>query len=326
MDTIKWGIIGVGDVCEVKSGPGFQKAPNSELISVMRRDDKKAIDFAKRHGVPKWSGNADEVLNDPDIDAIYIATPPANHLEYTQRALAAGKHIYVEKPMARNSHEAHQLFKAAEASDKKVCVAHYRRKLPLFMRINEILKSGDLGQARHVSLQTIQPKQDPLIASSEEYWRVQPDISGGGIFHDLAPHQLDLLLQYFGTPEVIQGFSLKRSPDGTCDDCVSGQMRFKNDVLFQGHWDFAPADGTIRDTCKITCELGTIAFSFFRSHTLIVKGKNGIETSNYDPPSHIQQPMIEAVCAYFLGQGDNPCNVGIGLKVMEMIDAFVSKE
>jgi predicted dehydrogenase len=156
------------------------------------------------------------------------------------------------------------------------------------------------------------------------YWRVQPEVSGGGIFHDLAPHQLDLLLQYFGTPEVIQGFSLKRSLDGICDDCVSGQMRFKNDILFQGHWDFASADGTIRDTCKITCDLGTISFSFFRNSTLVVKGKNGIETSNYDPPNHIQQPMIEAVSAYFLGEGDNPCDAAIGLKVMEMIDAFVS--
>ena len=325
MDKVRWGIIGVGDVCEVKSGPGFQQAPNSELVSVMRRNGKKAMDFANRHNVPNWSGNADELLNDPEIDAIYIATPPSHHLEYTQRSLAAGKHVYVEKPMARNSNEARQIFETAEASDKKVCVAHYRRKLPLFMRINEILKSGELGQPRHVSLQTIQPEKDPLIASSEEYWRVQPEISGGGIFHDLAPHQLDLLLQYFGAPEAIQGFSLKRSSDGTCDDCVSGQMRFKNDVLFQGHWDFASADGTIRDTCKITCDLGTITFSFFRSPTLLVRGKNGIETSNYDPPPHIQQPMIEAVNAYFLGEGENPCDTGIGLKVMEMIDAFVTK-
>ena len=325
MDIIKWGIIGVGNVCEVKSGPGFKKAPNSELRSVMRRNGDKAQDFARRHGVPKWSDDVDSLLNDPEIDAIYVATPPINHLEYTQMALAAGKHVYVEKPMARNGDEARQLMEAADASQQKVCVAHYRRRLPLFMRINQMLQSGELGQPRHISLLFIQPDMDPLIASSEEYWRVIPDISGGGIFHDLAPHQLDLMLQYFGAPEVIQGFSLKRISKGTCDDCVSGQMRFKNDVLFQGHWDFASADGTVKDSCKITCDQGTITFSFFRSTSLLIKGKSGIETSNYEPPQHIQQPMIEAVNAYFLGEGENPCDASTGVNVMEMIDAFVSK-
>lgn len=326
MDTITWGIIGVGDVCEVKSGPGFQKAPNSTLHSVMRRNGEKAEDFAKRHGVPNWSDDADTLLNDPEIDAIYIATPPDSHLEYTRRALAAGKHVYVEKPMARSGAEARQILELAEGSKQKVVVAHYRRRLPLFMRINEILKSGELGKPRHVTIQTIQPEQDPLIAASDVFWRVQPEVSGGGIFHDLAPHQLDLILQYFGPPEVIQGFSLKRSPTGTCDDCVSGQMRFRDDVLFQGHWDFASTDGTVKDSCKIMCDLGSIAFSFFRSPTLVVKSNQGIDTSNYDPPEHIQQPMIESVNHYFLGKGDNPCSAATGVQVMEMIDGFVSQK
>jgi len=325
MDKVRWGIIGVGDVCEIKSGPGFQKAPNSELISVMRRNGDKAKDFADRHGVPKWSDKAETLLEDPDIDAIYVATPPINHLEYTQKALAAGKHVYVEKPMARNGAEARQLMEAADSSSQKVCVAHYRRRLPLFMSIDKLLKSGELGQPRHVSLQMIQPDRDPLIALSDENWRVLPEISGGGLFHDLAPHQLDLMLQYFGTAEVIQGFSLKRNASSSCDDCVSGQMRFSNDVLFQGHWDFASTDRTVKDTCKISCDLGTITFSFFRSPTLVVKGIKGIETSNYDPPQHIQQPMIEAVSSYFLGDGENPCDTQIGVQVMDMIDAFITQ-
>ena len=325
MEKITWGIIGVGDVCEVKSGPAFQKASNSELRSVMRRDGEKAKDFAKRHGVLRWSDDADVLLNDPEINAIYIATPPDYHLEYTQRALVAGKHTYVEKPMARSGAEARQILKLAEGSKQKVVVAHYRRRLPLFMRIDELLKSGELGKPRHVSIQTIQPELDPLIALSEVNWRMQPDISGGGIFHDLAPHQLDLILQYFGPPEAIQGFSLMRNTDGSCDDCVSGQMRFRDDVLFQGHWDFASVDGTIKDSCKIICDKGSIAFSFFRSPTLVVKSNNGIETSNYDPPEHIQQPMIEAVNDYFLGNDENPCSAGTGVQVMEMIDAFVTK-
>lgn len=326
MENIKWGIIGVGDVCEVKSGPGFQNAPGSELVSVMRRDADKARDFAKRHGVPKYSGHADELLNDPDINAIYIATPPVYHLDYAKRALAAGKHVYLEKPFALNADEARQIQLAEEASAQKLCVAHYRRRLPLFMKIDKLITSGQLGKVRHVSLQLIQPEKDPLVATSEQNWRIDPSISGGGIFHDLAPHQLDLLLMYFGTPEVIQGFSLQRIPHGTCDDCVIGQMRFAGDVLFQGHWDFASQDGTVKDRCKITCEQGTISFSFFRSSTLVVKSNQGIETTTFDPPRHIQQPMIETVVSYFQGTGENPCPSSVGVQVMEMIDAFVSSK
>lgn len=325
MQTIKWGIIGVGDVCEVKSGPGFQKAPNSELIAVMRRNGEKAKDFARRHGVPKWSDSADTLLNDPDIDAIYIATPPRHHLEYTRAALAAGKHVYVEKPMALNGTQARALVEADEASPYKVCVAHYRRQLPLYQKIHAVLQSGVLGRPRHVSLQLIQPEMDPLVASGENNWRLRPDVSGGGIFHDLAPHQFDLLLMYFGDPQVIQGFSLQRNPEGTCDDCVSGQMRFSNDVLFQGHWDFASSDGTVKETCQIACDQGTLNFSFFRSSTAVIKSDRGIETITMDPPPHIAQPMIEAVNRYFAGEGDNPCSTAIGLKVMRMIDAFITR-
>ena len=324
MNKIRWGIIGVGDVCEVKSGPGFKKAPNSELISVMRRNGEKAQDFANRHGVPKWSDKADTLLSDPDIDAIYIATPPRHHLEYAIAVLAAGKDVYVEKPFAMNSSEALLMQEADVASPNKMCVAHYRRRLPLFLEVQRVLQSGELGKARHVSLQLIQPTKNDLIANSEDNWRVRPEVSGGGLFHDLAPHQFDLMLMYFGNPEVIQGFSLQRDPQGTCDDCVSGQMRFSNDVLFQGHWDFASKDGTVKESCRITCDRGSISFSFFRSPTLVIKSNKGIETTTFEPPQHIAQPMIETVNAYFLGEAENPCDSGVGVQVMSMIDAFVS--
>jgi predicted dehydrogenase len=108
MKTIKWGIIGCGDVTEVKSGPAFQKADNSELVAVMRRNGELAKDYARRHNVPKWYNNADHLINDPDVNAVYIATPPSTHNEYTLKVAAAGKPVYVEKPMAMNRDECEQ--------------------------------------------------------------------------------------------------------------------------------------------------------------------------------------------------------------------------
>src|SRR5678815_5720643 len=93
--TVNWGIIGCGDVCEVKSGPAFNKVPNSRLVAVMRRDMSKAQDYAHRHNVPKAYNDASALINDPGINAIYIATPPSSHEEFTIQSLRAGKPIYL---------------------------------------------------------------------------------------------------------------------------------------------------------------------------------------------------------------------------------------
>ena len=102
---IAWGIIGVGDVCEIKSGPAFNSIEGSKLVAVMRRNAALAQDYAQRHSVPKWYDDADALINDPEINAIYIATPPDTHQFYTLKAAKAHKIVYVEKPMARNYKE-----------------------------------------------------------------------------------------------------------------------------------------------------------------------------------------------------------------------------
>src|SRR5688500_4072884 len=105
MDEIRWGIIGCGDVTEVKSGPGFQKARGSALVAVMRRDRAKAEDFARRHGVPRAYTDAEALIADPDVDAVYIATPPSSHRALALQVAAARKPCLVEKPMAMTHDE-----------------------------------------------------------------------------------------------------------------------------------------------------------------------------------------------------------------------------
>ncbi len=113
-DKIKWGIIGVGSVTELKSGPAFYKNENSELVAVMRRDAEKAADYAKRHGVKKWYSSATELINDPEVDVVYVATPPDSHASYAIQAMKAGKPVYVEKPMARTYAECQEMLRVSE--------------------------------------------------------------------------------------------------------------------------------------------------------------------------------------------------------------------
>jgi predicted dehydrogenase len=145
-DAIKWGIIGCGDVTEVKSGPAFNRVPRSQLAAVMRRNGDKAKDYAARHGVPKWYTNATALINDPGVNAIYIATPPLYHEAYAVQALQAGKPVYVEKPMTLDAPGAERMTAAANATGAKLSVAHYRRQWPLFLRIKALLDEGVLGR------------------------------------------------------------------------------------------------------------------------------------------------------------------------------------
>lgn len=211
MEKVRWGIIGCGDVAEIKSGPAFQQCADSELSAVMRRNGAKAKDFARRHQVPHWYNNAEALLKNDAINAVYIATPPAYHLQYTLQAIEAGKHIYLEKPMVRTTTEAQEIVAAMKGKNLKVTVAHYRRKLHAFLKVKSLLDENAIGAVRYVDIQILQPPKSDMIATTEENWRVNPEISGGGLFYDLAPHQLDLMFTYFGEIESMYGVAVNQS-------------------------------------------------------------------------------------------------------------------
>ena len=179
MRTIRWGIIGCGNVTEVKSGPGFQKATNSHLVAVMRRDGAMAADYARRHGVPHWYDDADALINDPAVDAVYIATPPNAHQAYTLAAAKAGKPVYVEKPMALNYVECQTMVAACKAAGVRLWVAYYRRCLPRFLKVKALLESGAIGAPRLVTVRFYRDWVQP-VDQTQLPWRVQPAVAGGG--------------------------------------------------------------------------------------------------------------------------------------------------
>lgn len=156
METIRWGIIGCGNVTELKSGPGFQKARGSELVAVMRRNRTLAEDYARRHRVPKWYDNAESLIDDKDIDAVYIATPPSSHKEYALAVARAGKPVYVEKPMALNYAECQEMIQACEEAKVPLFTAFYRRTLPRFLKLKSLLDEGQIGTVRGVILRLCQ--------------------------------------------------------------------------------------------------------------------------------------------------------------------------
>jgi predicted dehydrogenase len=321
METVKWGIIGCGDVTEVKSGPAFNKVPNSSLVAVMRRDAAKASDYAARHGVPKWYDDAAQLINDPEVNAIYIATPPLQHEAYTLLSIAAGKPVYVEKPMTLNAASAARMNEAAVNSGIKLSIAHYRRAQPVFLKIKELLSENAIGEVRTVCLKMLQPAASKLIAGSATNWRLDPAISGGGLFHDLAPHQLDLMIYFFGEVQHAAGIAVNQAALSPADDLVAGQILFKNGVVFSGTWCFTVDKADQTDLCEIFGSKGKISFPVFGSKiTLSKEGQE--EELTFDALPHVQQPMIEKVTNYFLGKGPNPCSAEQAILSMELMDRF----
>ncbi|WP_183557067.1 Gfo/Idh/MocA family protein [Mucilaginibacter sp. SP1R1] len=325
MSNINWGIIGCGNVTELKSGPAFKKVADSDLIAVMRRDAEKAADYAKRHLVNQWYSDAEKLMDEAGINAVYIATPPSSHLKYALSALKKGLNVYVEKPVTRNAAEARAIAEAIKQSNSKLTVAHYRRAVPMFLAVKELIDTKKIGDIRTVQIRMWQSRKPALIADVETNWRVNPELSGGGYFHDLAPHQLDLMLYYFGEPEKYHGFSLNQSDSTTADDHVCGEILFKNKVVVNGSWCFNVAESLTTDTCEIVGTKGKITFPFFGNY---INWKTDTEdkTITFKHPQHIQQPMIEKIVTYFKNEGPNPCSIEEAIVLMDIMDAFTIQD
>ncbi len=301
MDRIKWGIIGCGDVTEVKSGPAFNKIEGSELVAVMRRNGALAEDYAKRHGVPRWYDDAERLVNDPEVNAVYIATPPAFHKPYALMAAAAGKAVYVEKPMACSTAECAEMIEACERAGVPLFVAYYRRELPLFKTIKALLEEGTIGEVRFVRTMQTRPLGVMRDAGGTGAlpWRVQPELAGGGLFVDLASHTLDILDDLLGPIEEVLGMAANQAGSYAAEDIVAGQYRFASGVFGSGIWSFDAYEHT--DVNEIIGTSGKLVFPTFGNDLVIHRRGEEPVTRSFERPEHVQQPFIATMVADLLG-------------------------
>jgi predicted dehydrogenase len=323
MSHIRWGIIGCGDVTEVKSGPGFQLARNSSLTAVMRRNGALARDYAERHGVPAWYDDADALIADPNVDAVYVATPPSSHKEYTLRAAQAGKPVYVEKPMALNYAECQEMIEACAAADMPLFVAYYRRTLPRFLKIKELLDGGAIGMVRFVAITFYQPLRADEMDPRNLPWRVLPEIAGGGRFVDLAAHQLDFLDFALGPIAAVQGMAANQAGHFPAEDIVSSAFAFESGVQGAGVWCFTAFDNL--DRTEIVGDKGKITFSTFGEEPVELTTPDGTTHFAIDNPRHIQQPLIQTVVDDLLGAGRCPSTGVSGARTSWVMDRMLGK-
>lgn len=320
MQQVRWGIIGCGNVTELKSGPAFNKVGQSSLVAVMRRDAGKAEDYAKRHQVPRWYSDALQLIHDPDVDAIYIATPPDSHKDYALLVAAAGKICCVEKPMALNTAECIEMTMAFEQKQLPLYVAYYRRSLPRFLKIKEWLDQELIGTPRQVQWSF---SRTPTTADRAGHynWRTDPAKAGGGYFVDLASHGLDLLLYLLGDVVDVRGIRLNQQQLYAAEDAVAAVWQFQSGCLGSGFWNFAAAQRT--DRVVIYGSQGRIEFSVFENEPVQLFGAEQQLSLDIAHPEHIQFYHIQTMVQDLLHGTGHPSTGKTALKTSWMMEQIL---
>jgi len=324
MQIIKWGIIGAGNVCEKKSGPALYKIEHSQLVAIMRRDEAKAKDFAERHRVKRYYTDADALINDPEVNIIYIATPPGSHKEYTIKALQVGKPVYVEKPMAMNYAECMEMVKAAEKANQKLFVAYYRRRLPYFLKVKELLDNNAIGKILTVDVRYFRPSNTSDKDTQTHTWRVKREVAGEGYFFDLAPHTLDILDFLLGEIEDAKGYSHNLGGFYEVADTISAIFQFKSGITGTGEWCFVSSEESRQDSIVITGTEGYISFNTFAFQPIRLVTNDGEEFFKTEQPEHIQQPLIQTIVDELRGVGICPSTGVSGARTSRIMDLIIS--
>jgi predicted dehydrogenase len=319
---IRWGIIGCGDVTEIKSGPAFSKIANSELVAVMRRDGAKAADYARRHGVPRWYDDARALVADPEVDAIYVATPPGAHLDGALLAAAAGKPAYVEKPFARNTVECDTIITAFHAAGLPLFVAYYRRCLPRFEHVRTLLATNAIGVTAGVRLHFACPP--PVITDVRNPpWRLDAVNAGAGLFLDLGSHALDLLDHLLGPLQDVHGHAANRATPLPVEDTVAMSFLTATGIPGTATWNFASAFPS--DEVVIEGTTGRLVFSVFGNEPIRLETREGIQVFDRPNPPHVQQPLIQTVVDSLLGRGTCPSTGESARRTSAVMDAVLAR-
>lgn len=328
MKTIRWGIIGCGDVTEKKSGPAFYKVPGSQLVAVMRRDAAKAEDYARRHHVPRWTTDAQDLIDDPNVDAVYVATMPDTHEAYALKVAAAGKPCYVEKPLTRNTAEAQRMVAAFQAKTLPLYAAYYRRALPRFVEVKQLLDSAAIGQLLEIDysltgggmLRTDHPPE-------AKPWRYDARAAGGGLFLDLGSHALDLLDHLLGPLQSVKGRAWAGTTHWRVEEEVDMRFETHGGARGKAYWNFA-SPGPATDKYVFLGTKGRIECSCFGNEPVRwIHGDGRVEELSRPNPEHVHQPLVTLMMAELLGtapRGTMPSTGVSALRTQVVMDTVLN--
>ncbi|MCK4879847.1 MAG: Gfo/Idh/MocA family oxidoreductase [Bacteroidales bacterium] len=322
---IRWGMIGTGNVTERKSAPSFNKIENSRLVAVGNRTPEKAEDYAARHGIATVHKDPFDVIRNTEVDIVYIATPPGSHMSYALETIKAGKPPYIEKPMARTLEECRIINEAAEKRGLPVYVAYYRRSLEYFKKVRSIIDGGSLGKILHINMQQYFAARPEDYESRNLPWRVIPEDAGGGYFHDMGCHALDILFHIFGDPLEVSGKAINMGGLYAPEDTLSATLVLPGNLIVTGGWSFVTPKPFQKDLVEVIAEKGKLKFSIFSFKPITLFTGDHKETLATIQPEHIQMPHIQSIVSELNGTGSCPATGETSAVTSRVMDIITRK-
>lgn len=228
MRTVRWGIIGAGEIAGRAMGPALNQAAGTRLAAVYSRSLDKARSFAGRLNAEKAYDSLEKMLRDPELDAVYIATPNSLHAAQTVQAAEAGKHVLCEKPMAMTVRDAERMIEACDRNRVKLAVVYQNRYHPAHFEARRHIQSGALGDIDFASAQLCRG-----FVRGEHWsgWRIDPEMTGSGAIVAQAVHPIDLLRFLLGAEvEEVQAMTDESPPGRPVEEMVYSLLRFSNGV------------------------------------------------------------------------------------------------
>lgn len=318
---IGWGLIGCGDIARRRVAPALRDLETCDLVAVNRGRSDLAADFAREFGARRWYADWRELLQDPEIDAVYIATPVDLHAAQTIAAAEAGKHVLCEKPMAMTAAECDRMLAACDANGVRLGIAYYRHFYPVIKRIKELLADGEIGSPVLAQINAFEMFNPP--PDGDRYWLLEPERSGGGPLMDFGCHRIEVLLNLLGPLAAAASLNTSVSFKRPVEDTSLATFRFASGAVAALAVTHAAWEST--DTLDLYGSRGSFHIASLNRGELLIRTAAGERTESHPPHPNIHQPSIADFVAALL-EGRSPMVDGqIGREVARIEDLLYGR-
>ncbi len=313
----------------MKSGPALHGARNSTLVAVHDRNPERATEYARTHGAAiRAEPDAQALIQAADVDAVYVATRTESHKDFVLRCAAAGKPVLVEKPMGMSHAECAEMAQACRAANVPLWVAYYRRALPRFTALRDLVQSGAIGAVRMTISRHFHRIPDAEALRGPFWgWRLDPKLSGGGIYFEAVGHTLDILDYVIGPIAKVRAFADNQAHAYAPEDIVSASWRYEGGAYGSGAWCFATdVDDEYNEIVGAT---GRIRYSTFPplmppagrppAPIRLYHGESVEEIAIVDPP-YVHQPLVQSIVDELNGEGHCASTPESAMRTAKVID------
>jgi predicted dehydrogenase len=286
---IGWGLIGCGDISRKRVAPALRDMPEADFVAVSRAQPALAAAFASEFGARKSYVHWQELIRDPEIDAVYLATPVHLHSEQTIAAAEAGRHVLCEKPMALNAVDCDRMIAACRANNVKLGIAYYRHFYPVIARIREILASNELGIPILAQINAFE-RFNPA-PGQPRHWFVNKAQAGGGPMMDFGCHRIEVLLDLLGPIVNVKPDVSSILFDREVEDTAIAVFQFASCVRAVLSVTHAAMES--QDTLDLFCSEGSIHVPVLNRGELQIRTAQSERLESHPPHANIHQPLIE---------------------------------